>query len=85
MKISKEGAEALVQAIIVSACDDYRVAAKHLSVAKDEYAKKQALGKIDSLTRFFKSNYCSIISPLDPMIIIEKLNKDIFEEFGVRI
>ena len=80
---SKEGAEALSQAIIVSACDEYRRAAKHWHKATTDDAKNRAKASINSVIRFFNSKYCYTISPLDPMIIMEKLNKELKEEFGI--
>lgn len=66
--------EALANAIIVQACDDYRNALNELSqdpLSIEAYRTKR------EVERFFRSNWFATLTDIDPKYLLEKLRKEI--------
>jgi len=66
--------EALANAIIVQACDDYRNALNELSqdpLSIEAYRTKR------EVERFFRSNLFATLTDIDPKYLLEKLRKEI--------
>ena len=66
--------EELANAIVVQAVVDYRIATKRL--------EKHPLDKLQKHTqrevlRFFRSDWYSVLTSLDPDVLIVKLNKEV--------
>ena len=66
--------EELANAIVVQAVVDYRIATKRL--------EKHPLDKLQKHTqrevlRFFRSDWYSVLTSLDPEVLIVKLNKEV--------
>ena len=63
--MNDRSAKQLIQAIIVTACDDYRQA----------LAEKDEAGRIE-LERFFRADWFGQLCDLDPDALIERLKMD---------
>lgn len=70
------GCYALVQSVIVTACEDYRKLLKRRARGK---ADQVAMSNIRALERFFRSEYFSLLTELDPEAMIERLNREVNE------
>ena len=66
--------ERLANAVILTACRDYRQALQRLSRNKNN---RDALVEKESIERFFKSGWFSVLTSIDP----EKLVRRLQEEF----
>ena len=73
--------EDLANGIIEQAADDYKKALKRIKKSK----QLKAVQEIHSLNRWFRSEWFSMLTQVDPEYIIEKLNKyygnDVTTEF----
>ena len=69
--MNDRSAKQLIQAIIVTACDDYRQA----------LAEKNETEKIE-LERFFRSDWFGQLCNLDPDALIERLKRDANPKLG---
>ena len=63
--------EDLANGIIEQAADDYKKALKRIKKSK----QLKAAQEIHSLNRWFRSEWFSMLTQVDPEYIIEKLNK----------
>ena len=88
-----EGMRRLAAAIVMGAVKDYRKAAKALKslrwkadqrlIKKDKkyrWKEEALLADMESAKRFFRSERCARLSPLDPDAVIERLERE-FEEY----
>lgn len=66
--------ENLANAIIVKACDDYRVALKKI---KHNPKNKDAIDEALSLERFFRSQWYQTLTDVDGEFLIRKLRDEI--------
>lgn len=65
--------QALANAIVLQACQDYRHALKVLKrLPKDP----GAMGRCMEIERFFHSSYFDVLTNLDGDVILEKLRKE---------
>ena len=65
--------ENLANAIILNAVDDYRRALKKYSKNPDS---KSAKAEVDSLERFFKSQWYSVLTSVEGEFLIRKLRAE---------
>jgi len=76
--MNDEGFQALANAIIIQACKDYRRALlilkqKDISVKQRELAEKT----LKQTKKFFKSQYFTQLTKVDPRYLWEKLNEGV--------
>lgn len=65
--------ENLANAIVLSAVEDYRKALKKYSQNPDS---KSAKAEVDSLERFFRSQWYSVLTPVEGEFLIRKLRSE---------
>lgn len=65
--------ENLANAIVLSAVEDYRKALKKYSKNRDS---KSAKAEVDSLERFFRSQWYSVLTSVDGEFLIRKLRAE---------
>lgn len=68
-----DGYEALANAIIIQAANDYRAAAKRLKKKPDD---ELAWAMKRECARFFNSEWCQMLTNADPKKILERLKKE---------
>ncbi len=61
--------ESLAMAIILSAVDDYRRALKSVKI------NPEAQAEIESIERFFRSRWFSVLTPVSGELLIDRLRK----------
>lgn len=66
--------EALANAIILQAVEDYRKALRTLSLYPHD---SKARGRKASITRFFRSGWFKVLTNLDPEALIGRLNEEV--------
>lgn len=66
--------EALANAIILQAVEDYRKARRILSLYPCD---RDAQSEEQSVTRFFQSDWFKVLTNLDPEALINRLNKEV--------
>jgi hypothetical protein len=68
------GYQELANAIIVQACEDYRIlSSKDLVFSKSLYDPRCSKKEIE---QFFKSQWFMILTDLDPQVILKKLKEE---------
>lgn len=76
MAVEIIGEELLAGAIVITACRDYlECKTKIRDNPDDEKLVKECEFGIKSILRFFRSNWYSVLTKLDPDYLIDKLNK----------
>ena len=65
----------LANAIVLAAVKDYRDALKRL---KKKPNNTIAAAERDEIEAFFRSNWYSILTDIDPEYLIDRLNKEVF-------
>lgn len=68
--------ENLANAIIIKACNDYRVALKKV---KKNPENKDAINEALSLERFFKSSWYQVLTSVDGEFLIRKIRAEVAE------
>lgn len=69
-----KGLDALADAIIERAAKDYRMAFMR-------YLKKKEEGNLEELRRFFRSDWCEMLTELDAELLIKRIEQDCITEF----
>lgn len=69
-----DGYERLANAIIISACRDYRVALRKLARNKNN---DMAMAEKESIERFFRSGWFGVLTSIDPEMLIRKLQEEV--------
>lgn len=64
-----DGYELLAEAIILQAVKDYRKA-----------MKKKSYGQVRVINKFFRSDFFSVLSTINPELLIQKLNAEVVNE-----
>lgn len=72
--IQNDPYEGLANAIVLLAVKDYRVA---LNKLRKNPRNKAALEEKESCERFFRSNWYSVLTSVDPEYLIQRLNEEV--------
>ena len=73
-RFDEDGCRGLIEAVILLAVNDYRRALRRLRRnGRDVYAA----GTIRALERFFRGDYFSLMTGLDPEALIERLRREV--------
>lgn len=76
--LSSKGAEDLANAIILQAVHDYRHVLKHWV---QNPANAGNVGRKKNLDRFFRSEWCQILTGVDMVEVARKLQKEAIERY----
>ena len=69
-----DGYERLANAIILSACRDYRTTLRKLSRNKNN---RDAMSEKESIERIFRSGWFGVLTGIDPEMLIRKLQEEV--------
>lgn len=70
----EDGYERLANAIIITACRDYRTTLRKLSRNKNN---RDAMSEKESIERFFRSGWFGVLTGIDPELLIRKLQEEV--------
>ena len=74
MTISDDPYEALANAIVLQACEDYRAALKKI---KKNPKNQEAMSKAMEIERFFRSGWYQALTSVDGEYLIRKLREEV--------
>lgn len=70
----QEAYESLANGVVIQAAKDYRRLSRRL---KKNPRNKDALREKEILLRFFKSDYFSLLTSVNPKVLVEKIDKEV--------
>ena len=77
MKMNKENWENLATAIVIQAADDYREALQTLKLYRTGEKLEDAKSMVASCEVFFKSDHAALLSQVDPIAIMEHIQREV--------